>query len=158
MALEWLSNVWKSKRVDPQLYKFTPQYTYDINVQSFNNFFDRLSEFSYAKEAVSRVNQQRSVDLSFIDSEIKTLENITIPTPKFISYRRVGRKPQPWERVTSRYSNRRWWIENPENKRIYNQQVAEFDTYKSNALSQISDNLKFLTQKRSLIPSEPFSL
>ena len=164
MALEWLSNVWKSKRVDPQLYKFTPQYTYDINVQNFNNFFDRLSEFSYAKEAVSRVNQQRTVDLSFIDSEIKTLENITIPTPKFISYERVGKRVQPWEIATRPYSYgsgggvRRWWIENPEKKRIYNQQVAEFDTYKSNALSQISDNLKFLTQKRSLIPSEPFSL
>ena len=104
MALEWLSNVWKSKRVDPQLYKFTPQYTYDINVQNFNNFFDRLSEFSYAKEAVSRVNQQRTVDLSFIDSEIKTLENITIPTPKFISYERVGKRVQPWEIATRPYS------------------------------------------------------
>tara|TARA_R110000737_G_scaffold340820_1_gene364015 strand:+ start:1205 stop:1681 length:477 start_codon:yes stop_codon:yes gene_type:complete len=158
MVLAWLSNIWKSQKVDPQLFKFTKQFTYESNIENINTFFSKLSNYSYAKEAVNRVNQQRDFDLSFIDSEIKNLESITIPTPKFISYRRVGRKPQPWERVTSRYSNRRWWIENPEKKRIYQQQVAEFDIYKSDTLSRIASNLSFLGKQRDLIPSEPFSL
>tara|TARA_R110000782_G_scaffold21314_2_gene57389 strand:- start:365 stop:841 length:477 start_codon:yes stop_codon:yes gene_type:complete len=158
MVLAWLSNIWKSQKVDPQLFKFTKQFTYESNIENINTFFSKLSNYSYAKEAVNRVNQQRAFDLSFIDSEIKNLESITIPTPKFISYQRVGRKPQPWETVTGRYSNRRWWIENPEKKRIYQQQVQQFDIYKSDTLSRIADNISFLGKQRDLIPSEPFSL
>ena len=158
MVLGWLSKVWQSQRVDPQLYKFTPEFTYQTNMENISSFFDRLSNFSHAKEAVNRINQQRSFDLSFIDSEIKNLESITIPTPQFISYRRVGRRPQPWETVTGRYSNRRFYIENPEAKRIYQSQVKEFNLYKSDTLGRIADNISFLGKQRDLIPPQPFSL
>jgi len=182
MALEWLSrilngfnvqlgrldtgNIWSGRNNTlpsdiiqaSQLRKFSQEYTHELNVKTLNIFADRLSEFSYAKEAVRRVNQQRDLDLNFFNSEIKTLENITIPTPKFISYMRVGRRPQPWERVTSRFSSRRWWIENPEKKRIYDSQVREFNAYKENALSQIKTSLDFFTGKRDLITSTRFSL
>ena len=158
MVLGWLSKVWQSQRVDPQLYKFTPEFTYQTNMENISSFFDRLSNFSHAKEAVNRINQQRSFDLSFIDSEIKNLESITIPTPQFISYRRVGRRPQPWERLAGRYSNRRFYIENPEAKRIYQSQVKEFNLYKSDTLGRIADNISFLGKQRDLIPPQPFSL
>ena len=164
MVLAWLSNTWKSQRVDPQLFKFTKQFTYESNIENINTFFSKLSNYSYAKEAVNRVNQQRAFDLSFIDSEIKNLESITIPTPKFISFERVGKRVQPWERADRPYSYgsgggvRRWWIVNPEKQRIYQQQVAEFDIYKSDTLGRIADNISFLGKQRDLIPSEPFSL
>ena len=164
MVLEWLSKVWASQRVDPQLYKFTPEFTYETNMENISSFFDRLSNYSHAKEAVNRINQQRSFDLSFIDSEIKNLEGITIPTPQFISYERVGKRVQSWERADRPYSYgsgggvRRWWIVNPEKKRIYDQQVSAFNTYKSDTLGRIADNISFLGKQRDLIPSQPFSL
>ena len=188
MALEWLSrilngfniqlgrldtgNIWSGRDNTlpsdiiqaSQLRKFSKEYTHELNVKTLNIFADRLSEFSYAKEAVRRVNQQRDLDLNFFNSEIKTLENITIPTPKFISYERVGKRVQPWEIATRPYSYgsgggvRRWWIQNPEKKRIYESQVIEFNTYKENALSQIKTSLDFFTGKRDLITSTRFSL
>ena len=164
MALEWLSRLWTSKAVDPQLFKFTKEYTYQTNMENISSFFDKLSNYSYAKEAVNRVNQQRAFDLSFIDSEIKNLESITIPTPQFISYERVGKRVQPWEIATRPYSYgsgggvRRWWIENPEKKSIYNQQVSEFNIYKSDTLSRIANNISFLGKQRDLIPAQPYSL
>ena len=153
MVLAWLSNTWKSQRVDPQLFKFTKQFTYESNIENINTFFSKLSNYSYAKEAVNRVNQQRAFDLSFIDSEIKNLESITIPTPKFIDYMDMSR----WK---SKRSNRRrtTYVVNPQKYSIYQQQVAQFDIYKSDTLSRIASNLSFLGKQRDLIPSEPFSL
>ena len=170
MALEWLSRLWTSKAVDPQLFKFNKEYTYQTNMENISSFFDKLSNYSYAKEAVNRVNQQRAFDLSFIDSEIKNLESITIQTPDFIkpNYERVGKRVQPWEIATRPYSYgsgggvRRWWIENPQRKaeyfKIYNQQVEEFNIYKSDTLSRIANNISFLGKQRDLIPAQPYSL
>ena len=82
MALEWLSrilngfnvqlgrldtgNIWSGRDNTlpsdiiqaSQLRKFSKEYTHELNVKTLNIFADRLSEFSYAKEAVRRVNQR----------------------------------------------------------------------------------------------------
>jgi hypothetical protein len=175
MVLEWLSKVWQSQRVDPQLYKFTPEFTYETNMENISSFFNRLSNFSHAKEAVNRINQQRSFDLSFIDSQIKTLESIKIPelgiTPKFTSYERYGKRAKQGEVYDRPYSYGsgggvyRWWFVNPQRKLQYerevsawNQTLENYDIYKSETLGKIADNISFLGKQRDLIPSQPFSL
>ena len=116
MVLEWLSrllsgfssnlgwsdnrSIWSQGRgsvlenqfQNQQLEKFTSGFTYKTNVENISNFLDNLSNFSYAEQAVNRVNQQRQVNLDFIDSEVETLRGITIPTPQFTSYERVGKR------------------------------------------------------------------
>ena len=198
MALEWLSrilngfniqlgrldtgNIWSGGNSDissnilqaSQLRKFTKEYTHELNVKTLNIFAGRLSEFSYAKEAVRRVNQQRDLNLNFFNSEIQALKNITIPdpvTPKFTSYERVGKRVQPWEKVSRPYSYGsgggvyRWWIVNPQKKLQYQSEVnaweknlQAFNIYKENALSQIKTSLDIVTKKRDLITSTSFSL
>lgn len=174
MVLGWLSKVWQSQRVDPQLYKFTPEFTYETNMENISSFFNRLTNFSHAKETVNRINQQRSFDLSFIDSQIKTLESIKIPeleTPRFTDFERVGKRASPNEVYDRPYSYgagggvRRWWIVNPQQKLQYesevsawNQTLENYDIYKSDTLGKIVDNISFLGKQRDLIPSQAFSL
>jgi hypothetical protein len=126
---------------------------------------DNLSNFSYAEQAVNRVNQQRQVNLDFIDSEVETLRGITIPTPQFKSYERVGKRPVAGEVAGRPYSYgsgggvRRWYWINTANYAENQRQQAEFATYKSGALNQISTNINNLLQRRDLITSKaPFSL
>ena len=147
------------------LEKFTPAFTYQTNVENISSFLDNLSNFSYAEQAVNRVNQQRQVNLDFIDSEVETLRGITIPTPQFVSYERVGKKPFAGEVAGRPFSygsgggvRRRYWI-NPINYAENQRQQAEFATYKTGALNQISTNINNLLQRRDLITSrDPFSL
>jgi len=152
MVLAWLSNTWKSQRVDPQLFKFTKQFTYESNIENINTFFSKLSNYSYAKEAVNRVNQQRAFDLSFIDSEIKNLESITIPTPYI--------KPVTVHHIRSRRASNRILASytNPQDVARFEFQTNQFNLFKSDTLSRIADNISFLGKQRDLIPSEPFSL
>ena len=200
MVLEWLSrllsgfssnlggfdnrSIWSQGRgsvlenqfQDQQLEKFTPAFTYKTNVENISNFLDNLSNFSYAEQAVNRVNQQRQVNLDFIDSEVETLRSITIPTPNFYepipNYERVGKRGQPWEIAGRPFSygaggvvRRRYWI-NPMRKTQYEREVVEYEgrktefaTYKTGALNQISTNINNLLQRRDLITSRaPFSL
>jgi len=189
MVLEWLSrllsgfssnlggsanrSIWSQGRgsvsenifQDSQLEKFTSGYTYKTNVENISNFLDNLSNFSYAEQAVNRVNQQRQVNLDFIDSEVETLRGITIPTPQFKSYERVGKRPVAGEVAGRPYSYgsgggvRRWYWINTANYAENQRQQAEFATYKTGALNQISTNINNLLQRRDLITSKaPFSL
>ncbi len=189
MVLEWLSrllsgfsnnlggfdnrSIWSKGRgsvsenifQDSQLEKFTSSYTYKTNMQNVSSFLDNLSNFSYAEQAVNRVNQQRQVNLDFIDSEVETLRGITIPTPQFTSYERFGKRAKAGEVYDRPFSYgsgggvRRWWIVNPEKKARYEREVEEFATYKAGALNQISTNINNLLQRRDLITSrDPFSL
>ena len=189
MVLEWLSrllsgfssnlggfdnrSIWSQGRgsvlenqfQDQQLEKFTPAFTYKTNVENISNFLDNLSNFSYAEQAVNRVNQQRQVNLDFIDSEVETLRGITIPTPQFASYERVGKRPLAGEVAGRPFSygsgggvRRRYWI-NPTSYAENQRQQAEFSVYKTGALNQISTNINNLLQRRDLITSRaPFSL
>ena len=111
MALEWLSrlldglsvflggsnprSIWSGGRggisenifQDSQLRKFTPSYTHALNVENYNTKMGLLSEFSHAEQVVNLLDQQKQIDLSFVDSEIKTLREITIPDPtNYIDY------------------------------------------------------------------------
>jgi len=193
MALDWLSrllngfsvflggsnsrSVWSNGRgsvfenvfQDSQLRKFEPTNTFNLVTEKFNTQMQLLSNFTHATEAVNRLNQQREIDISFIDSEIKTLRGITISDPEYTSpnYERVGKRGQPWEVAGRPFSygagggvRRRYWI-NPVAKAEYEarheSEVREFATYKTNALSQISQQLGILTERRDLIPSK-FSL
>lgn len=189
MVLEWLSrllsgfssnlggsanrSVWSQGRgsvsenqfQNQQLEKFTPAFTYQTNVENISSFLDNLSNFSYAEQAVNLVNQQRQVNLDFIDSEVEALRGITIPTPRFTSYERVGKRPfagevagRPFSFGSSGGVRRRYWI-NPTNYARYQSEVAEFTAYKTGALEQINTNISNLLQRRDLITSKaPFSL
>jgi hypothetical protein len=173
MVLEWLSrllsgfssnlggfdnrSIWSQGRgsvlenqfQDQQLEKFTPAFTYKTNVENISNFLDNLSNFSYAEQAVNRVNQQRQVNLDFIDSEVETLRGIT-PT----SYERVGKRGFAGEVAGRPFSydqfgsvRRRYWI-NPTAYAENQRQQAE-----------ISTNINNLLGRRDLITSKaPFSL
>ena len=153
-----------------QLEKFTPAFTYQTNVENISSFLDNLSNFSYAEQAVNRVNQQRQVNLDFIDSEVEALRGITIPTPQFTSYERFGKRAKAGEVYDRPFSYapliegsgggvRRWWIVNPVAKARYESEVAEFATYKTGALEQINTNISNLLQRRDLITSKaPFTL
>ena len=189
MVLEWLSrllsgfssnlggfvssSIWsqgsgslfENKFQNESLYKFTPSYTYQTNVENISSFLDNLSNFSYAEQAVNRVNQQRQVNLDFIDSEVETLRGITIPTPDFTSYERFGKKAKAGEVYDRPFSYssgggvRRWWIVNPAKKAQFEREQAEFSAYKTGALNQINTNINNLLQRRDLITSKaPFSL
>ena len=159
------SSVLENQFQNQQLEKFTPAFTYKTNVENISNFLDNLSNFSYAQQAVNRVNQQRQVNLDFIDSEVETLRGITIPTPQFQSYERVGKRPSVGEVAGRPFSygsgggvRRRYWI-NPTNYAENQRQQAEFATYKTGALNQISTNINNLLGRRDLITSKaPFSL
>jgi hypothetical protein len=188
MALEWLSrlldglsvflggsnprSIWSYGRgsisenifQDSQLRKFTPSYTHALNVENYNTKMGLLSKFSHAEQVVNLLDQQKQIDLSFIDSEIKTLREITIQDPEYTTYERVGKKVQPWERAVRPFSYgagggvRRWYIENPVGKAQYESEVKEFASYKDNALSRIKNQIDFFTKKRDLISSKSFSL
>ena len=189
MVLEWLSrllsgfsnnlggfdnrSIWSKGRgsvsenifQDSQLEKFTSSYTYKTNMQNVSSFLDNLSNFSYAEQAVNRVNQQRQVNLDFIDSEVETLRGITIPTPQFLSYERIGKRASRGEVADRPYSYgsgggvRRWYFVNPTAKAENQRQQAQFAIYKAGALNQISTNINNLLQRRDLITSrDPFSL
>ena len=189
MVLEWLSrllsgfssnlggsvnrSIWSQGRgsvsenqfQNQQLEKFTPAFTYQTNIENISSFLDNLSDFSYAEQAVNRVNQQRQVNLDFIDREVEALRGIEIPTPRFTKYERFGRRAganEYYDRPFSYSSGggvRRWWIVNPEKKARYESEVAEFATYKTGALEQINTNISNLLQRRDLITSKaPFSL
>ena len=145
--------------------KFTPAFTYQTNVENISSFLDNLSNFSYAEQAVNRVNQQRQVNLDFIDSEVEALRGIEIPTPTFTKYERFGKRAFEGEYYDRPFSYgsgggvRRWWIVNPEKKARYESEVAEFTAYKTGALEQINTNISNLLQRRDLITSKaPFSL
>ena len=189
MALDWLSrllsrfsiqlggsnpsSVWSYGRgsvsenifQNQQIQKFTPSYTYEINTKNILDHLDLVSNFSYANEAVNRLNTQRQANLDFIDSEVETLRGITIPTPQFASYERVGKRPLAGEVAGRPFSygsgggvRRRYWI-NPTSYAENQRQQAEFSVYKTGALNQISTNINNLLQRRDLITSRaPFSL
>lgn len=189
MVLEWLSrlfsgfssnlggfvnsSIWSQGRgsvsenqfQNESLYKFTPAFTYQTNVENISSFLDNLSNFSYAEQAVNRVNQQRQVNLDFIDSEVEALRGIEIPTPQFTSYERFGKRAKVGEVYDRPFSYgsgggvRRWWIVNPAKKAQYEREVEEFATYKTGALNQINTNINNLLGRRDLITSKaPFSL
>ena len=75
------SSVSENQFQNQQLEKFTPAFTYQTNVENISSFLDNLSNFSYAEQAINRVNQQRQVNLDFIDREVAALRAIEIPTP-----------------------------------------------------------------------------
>ena len=189
MALDWLfrllsrfsiqlggsnpSSVWSYGRgsvsenifQNQQIQKFTPSYTYEINTKNILDHLDLVSNFSYANEAVNRLNTQRQANLNFIDSEVETLRNIVIPTPTFTKYERYGKRAGPnevYDRPFSYKSGggvRRWWLVNPVKKAQYESEVKEFALYKENALSQINESINNFIEKRDLITSKaPFSL
>lgn len=189
MVLEWLSrlldrfssnlggfvnrSVWSQRSgslsenqfQNESLYKFTPSYTYQTNIENISSFLDNLSNFSYAEQAVKRVNLQRQVNLDWIDKEVETLRAIEIPTPQFTSYERFGKRAfegEVYDRPFSYGSGggvRRWWIVNPAKKAQYEREVEEFTAYKTGALEQINTNINNLLQRRDLITSKaPFSL
>ncbi len=189
MALDWLSrllsrfsiqldrsnsrSVWSYGRgsisenifQNQQIQKFTPSYTYEINTKNILDHLDLVSNFSYANEAVNRINTQRKANLDFIDSEVETLRNIVIPTPEFTSYERIGKRPligevagRPFSYGSGGGVRRRYWI-NPMKKAQYESEVKEFALYKENALSQINESINNFIKKRDLITSKaPFSL
>jgi len=189
MALDWLSrllsrfsiqlggsnpsSVWSYGRgsisenifQNQQIQKFTPSYTYEINTKNILDHLDLVSNFSYANEAVNRLNTQRQANLDFIDSEVETLRNIVIPTPQFTSYERVGKRPSAGEVAGRPFSygsgggvRRRYWI-NPTNYAQNQREQIEFAEYKENALSQINASINNFIEKRDLITSKaPFSL
>jgi len=189
MVLEWLSSlldrfssnlggsfnrsIWSQGRgsvsenqfQNEQLEKFSPAFTYQTNVENISSFLDNLSNYSYAKQAVNLVNQQRQVNLDFIDSEVEALRGIEIPTPDFTSYERVGKRPFAGEVAGRPFSfgsggsvRRRYWI-NPTAYAENQRQQAEFAIYKTGALEQINTNINNLLQRRDLITSKaPFSL
>jgi len=189
MVLEWLSrllsgfssnlggfvnrSVWgqgsgnlsENQFQNESLYKFSPSYTYQTNIENISSFLDNLSNFSYAEQAVKRVNLQRQVNLDWIDKEVETLRNIKIPTPTFTKYERYGKRPLAGEIADRPFSYgssggvRRWWFVNPVKKARYESEVAEFTAYKTGALEQISTNINNLLGRRDLITSKaPFSL
>ena len=189
MVLEWLSRllsgfssnlggfdnriIWSQGRgsvlenqfQNQQLEKFTSAFTYKTNVENISNFLDNLSNFSYAEQAVNRVNQQRQVNLDFIDSEVETLRGITIPTPQFTSYERVGKRGFGGEVASRPFSYgsgggvRRWYWINPTNYAQNQREQIEFAEYKEDALSQINASINNFIEKRDLITSKaPFSL
>ena len=176
MALDWLSrllngfsvflggsnsrSIWSHGRgsisenifQDSQLRKFEPTHTFNLVTENFNTQMQLLSNFTHATEAVNRLNQQREIDISHIDSEIQTLRGITIPDPEYINYIDVIRSKSKRRSRTPAYS-----VVNPQKFSIYQNQVSEFQSYKTDALSQISQQLGILTERRDLIPSK-FSL
>ena len=145
--------------------KFTPAFTYQTNVENISSFLDNLSNFSYAEQAVNRVNQQRQVNLDFIDSEVEALRGIEIPTPQFTNYERIGKRAKAgevYDRPATYGSGggvRRYYIVNPSQKARFEREQAEFSSYKTGALEQINTNISNLLQRRDLITSKaPFSL
>lgn len=177
MVLEWLSrllsglsfqlggvdtrSIWSRGRgsisenifQDSQLFKFTPAFTHALNVENYNTKMGLLSDFSHAEQTVKLLDQQKQVDLSFIDSEIKTLKEITIPDPNYINYIDVIRSKSKRRSRTPAYS-----VINPFKFATYQSQVAEFASYKDDALSKIKNQIDFFTGKRDLISSKSFSL
>jgi len=158
-------NLSENQFQNQSLYKFTPTFTYQTNVENISSFLDNLSNFSYAEQAVKLVNQQRQVNLDFIDREVEELRAIEIPTPRFTSYERFGKRAKAGEVYDRPFSYgsgggvRRWWLVNPEKKARYESEVAEFSAYKTGALEQINTNINNLLQRRDLITSKaPFSL
>ena len=159
------SSVSENQFQNQQLEKFTPAFTYQTNVENISSFLDNLSNFSYAEQAINRVNQQRQVNLDFIDSEVEALRGIEIPTPQFTSYERVGKRGFGGEVASRPFSYgsgggvRRWYWINPTNYAQNQREQIEFAEYKEDALSQINASINNFIEKRDLITSKaPFSL
>ena len=113
-----------------QLYKFTPAYTHDLNLQNIKTKMGMLENFTHAEKVVQRINQQTQINLGYLDTQIQTLENIEKPNPLSFNYQYP----------------------------TFSEQQKEFSQYQTQFTSSINKQIEFLSGKRDLITSRSFSL